>query len=245
MTDAAGEYRSCAVCGRTILRGESTSAYVTPEGAEATVCELCKPRAEGSDWVPAALAATGAGVGRARRRRGLGLRERIARVSEAVTTRGDGDDRGAANGAPNQSPAMPRPRAPRSQPPGARRREGEGPPSPEGPRRKPTRREVVKLALETFNGAEERRTVAGLRRSLGEPSVSVLADGAGGAKITVAWELSWYQWRVSDDGIEEVAKGTELAELDELHQDWNAESAEDGTLRLRPAPPAAAGEGEG
>lgn len=236
MPDEADEYRSCAVCGRTILRGESTSDYVTPEGMQATVCELCKPRAEASGWVPTSLAGVSAGGGRSRRRRGLGLRERLARVSDAVTTaRPDEAERAGANGAGEYRP---RPR-PAGTPRRARGGGGEDDagqrPAPPPARPRPTREQMVHQALETFNGSEERRKVAGLVRSLGAPSVSVLAEGASAARITVAWELSWYQWRVSEGAIEEVAKGVELDELDERHQAWNAEAAEDGALRLRPA----------
>lgn len=102
----------------------------------------------------------------------------------------------------------------------------------------------MRQAVEAFNDSEQRRKVGGLVRSLGEPSVSVLAGDDGSATITVGWELSWYQWRVSAGAIEEVGKGAELAELDERNQDWNAHAAEDGTLRLRPVPRVAAGEDE-
>ena len=62
------------------------------------------------------------------------------------------------------------------------------------------------------------------------------------ALVTVAWELSWYQWEVGADGegddgepVREVAKGAELSELDEKARAWNAAVDEDGTLRLRSA----------
>ena len=60
--------------------------------------------------------------------------------------------------------------------------------------------------------------------------------------MTVAWELSWYQWEVGADGdgddgepVREVAKGDEVSELDEEARAWNAAVGEDGTLRLRSA----------
>jgi hypothetical protein len=56
------------------------------------------------------------------------------------------------------------------------------------------------------------------------------------ALVTVAWELSWYQWEVVGDGqgepVREVAKGDEVSDLAEDAQAWNAAVAEDGTLRL-------------
>jgi hypothetical protein len=55
----------------------------------------------------------------------------------------------------------------------------------------------------------------------------------------VAWELSWYQWEVGanggDESVREVAKGDEVSELDEHARRWNADVAEDGTLRLHSA----------
>jgi hypothetical protein len=94
-------------------------------------------------------------------------------------------------------------------------------------------------ALFRFNESETGRTVARLIRILGTPSVSVgAAAGAPGVvRITVAWELSWYQWGV-DVGDEapvvfEIAKGGELDQLDPAARQWNAGVAEDGKLRLR------------
>ena len=87
-----------------------------------------------------------------------------------------------------------------------------------------------------------RRKVAGLIRSLGEPRAAVRPDaGRQMALVTVAWELSWYQWEVSADGegepVREVAKGDEVSELAEDAQAWNAAVAEDGKLRLRSTSP--------
>ncbi|MGH2976155.1 MAG: hypothetical protein ACRDLL_15020, partial [Solirubrobacterales bacterium] len=95
--------------------------------------------------------------------------------------------------------------------------------------------------VEQFNQSHDHRKVAGLIRSLGEPHAAVVADtGRQLAVVTVAWELSWYQWEVNgedDDPVEgtvrEVAKGDEVSELAENARTWNAAVAEDGTLRLR------------
>jgi hypothetical protein len=72
-------------------------------------------------------------------------------------------------------------------------------------------------------------------RSLGQPQVAVRQDGAATALVTVAWELSWYQWNVDLDGgteVREVRKGSELSELESDEQSWNATVADDGRLRL-------------
>src|SRR5690242_1738431 len=42
---------SCAVCGRTILKGERTEAYLAPGGQRKLVCELCTPRADHEGWI--------------------------------------------------------------------------------------------------------------------------------------------------------------------------------------------------
>jgi hypothetical protein len=100
---------------------------------------------------------------------------------------------------------------------------------------------LMRRAVERFNSSEERRKVAGLMRSLGEPQAGVRADQRRQlALVTVAWELSWYQWEVAADGegdepVREVAKGAEVSELDEAAREWNATADEDGTLRLRSA----------
>jgi hypothetical protein len=94
--------------------------------------------------------------------------------------------------------------------------------------------------VQRFNDSEETRKVAGLIRSLGEPRAAVRGDASRQlALVTVAWELSWYQWEVASDGdgvpVREVAKGDEVTELAKGERAWNAAVAEDGTLRLKSA----------
>jgi hypothetical protein len=51
--------------------------------------------------------------------------------------------------------------------------------------------------------------------------------------ITVAWDLSWYQYRVSLDAAQPVRlaeRGHELHELDERSTSWNARVEEDGRI---------------
>jgi hypothetical protein len=90
-------------------------------------------------------------------------------------------------------------------------------------------------AIARFNGGDAGRTAAGLTRTLGAPSVSVgdLAGAEDVVRITVAWELTWYQWGV-DLGDElrpvfELEKGYEVSEIDAAARQWNA-SAQDGRI---------------
>ena len=91
-------------------------------------------------------------------------------------------------------------------------------------------------AILRFNVSEAGRTVAGLTRTLGPPSVSVGASATGSedVRITVAWEISWYQWGV-DLGDElrpvfEIAKGYEIPELDASARQWNATAVDAGRV---------------
>jgi hypothetical protein len=97
-------------------------------------------------------------------------------------------------------------------------------------------------AVARFNSSEAGRTVAGLTRTLGKPQASVGA--AAGApdevRITVAWELSWYQWGV-DIGDElrpvfQIDKGREIDQLDAAARQWNASVGDGGRLGLAREP---------
>ncbi|MEA2436868.1 MAG: hypothetical protein QOF65_1424, partial [Thermoleophilaceae bacterium] len=72
----------------------------------------------------------------------------------------------------------------------------------------------------------------------GDPWVSAnpLAEAPSEVSITVAWELSWYRYRVdlgdADDPVTLLAKGQELEELDGSMRDWNATALADGKLAV-------------
>ena len=90
-------------------------------------------------------------------------------------------------------------------------------------------------AADLFNGSAYRRTVGGIAKSLGEPNASIvpLSGTSGELAVTVAWELSWYQYRVSPDSGQPVRlerRGHELHELDEGFKDWNAQVEDEGRL---------------
>jgi hypothetical protein len=128
-----------------------------------------------------------------------------------------------------QEPAVPEP-APRPDPAGPGMRSRSRPLDDEEADLSPTSR--FERAILRFNVSEAGRTVAGLTRTLGQPSVSigVSASGPQDVRITVAWEISWYQWGV-DLGDElrpvfQLAKGYEVSELDPSARQWNATAVE-------------------
>jgi len=103
--------------------------------------------------------------------------------------------------------------------------------------------EPFEQAVVRFNASEAGHAVAGLVRTLGAPSVSVgaSAGAADEVRITVAWELSWYQWGV-DLGDEsrpvfELGKGGQVGELDFAARQWNASALEEGRVVLAPPRP--------
>src|SRR5205085_12178268 len=90
-------------------------------------------------------------------------------------------------------------------------------------------------AAELFNGSTYRRTVGGIAKSLGEARASIVAlsGDAGELAVTVAWDLSWYQYRVSPDSAQPVRlerRGHELEELEDSFKDWNAHVEDEGRL---------------
>jgi hypothetical protein len=90
-------------------------------------------------------------------------------------------------------------------------------------------------AADLFNASAYRRTVGGIAKSLGEARISVvpLSGAAGEMAITVAWDISWYQYRVSPDSAQPVRlerRGHEPDELEESFRAWNAHLQEDGKL---------------
>ncbi len=94
----------------------------------------------------------------------------------------------------------------------------------------------LERAVRRFNRSGAARTVAGLTRTLGTPHVSIGAGAPGEVRVTVAWELCWYQWGVdlSDERrpVFQIARGEEIAQLDGSARQWNAGAGEGGRLTL-------------
>ncbi len=90
-------------------------------------------------------------------------------------------------------------------------------------------------AADIFNASAYRRTVGGIAKSLGAPRASIvsLSGTTGELAVTVAWDLSWYQYRVSPDSGQPIRlerRGHELEELEPGFKDWNAHVEDEGRL---------------
>jgi hypothetical protein len=252
------------VCGRTFLVGERVHSFVSIEGRH-EVCELCAGTTAELGWLPAeqegaeeALLADqerkpGFFARMFTRPKGRGEEDYFAEaglaepdevgampppaadatpvISHDLDTERYDVEAELAEEAPQVESELPPPVA-----------EPKALPDPAGrgmrPRRlqpdlSPTTR--FERAISRFNTSEAGRTVSGLTRTLGAPSVSVgdLAGAADEVRVTVAWELTWYQWGV-DLGDElrpvyELSKGFEVDEIDAAARQWNA-SAHDGRI---------------
>ena len=250
------DHISCEVCHRTMLKGEEAEPYLTPSRERRLVCQLCAPRAQHEGWIrEAAAPEMPARPARQPERRGLLRRRRKPDTpgEERPPQSLEPEPRRPANGDMSdaeQEAAPLRNLIRRSRPR-----------SPRQVKAVPTNAQLkIGRALELFNGSEHPRTVAGLARTLGLPHTSAATSSGSAAEVvlTIAWELSWYQFNVDlSDGREPVrlrGQGHELSELSEEAQQWNCQMAEDGTIVLgapsdaeqeaAPAPVDEAGGGE-
>jgi len=212
---------ACDVCGRTLLRGERAHPYVD-RGTRRTVCELCTARAEQEGWLrEGAVRDYGDAASQRDRRRPLfgRLRRRREAASAGET---DFDPLAPPESAPPAAPPAERPRP--------RRRETRH------VRAVPTSAEHrIAFAIDAFNRSEHPRTVAGVARSLGLPSVSVrpVQGHPSVVHLVVAWELYWYRYEfdlADEDGVRLAAQGQELDELDPGEREPNAACDESGRL---------------
>jgi hypothetical protein len=93
-------------------------------------------------------------------------------------------------------------------------------------------------AADLFNASAFRRTIAGIAKSLGAPRASILPLSGVNPEVvvTIAWELSWYQYRIAVDSAQPVrleGRGFELADLAGTYRAWNARVEQDGRLLPR------------
>jgi hypothetical protein len=228
------EMVSCAVCGRTILKGERTEAYLAPGGQRKLVCELCTARADHEGWIRESAHGDLPATRRPREpRRSLIGRLRRGREEPVHVAEPAHDDEPfdaereherererEHDTSEHQVPRRP-----------SRRKD------PRHVRAVPTNSQVkIERALEMFNGSEHTRTISGIARTLGLPWVSAIpsTEAPAEVEVVVAWELSWYRYRVDlgDEGdpVTLLDKGQEIEELGEAQREWNAVANEDGQL---------------
>jgi hypothetical protein len=90
-------------------------------------------------------------------------------------------------------------------------------------------------AADLYNASDYRRTIGGVSKSLGEPRASILPLAGVNQEllITIAWDITWYQYRVSPESAQPVkleARGHELGDLEGAFQAWNARIQPDGRI---------------
>ena len=90
-------------------------------------------------------------------------------------------------------------------------------------------------AAELFNDSAYRRTIAGIAKSLGEARVSFLPLSGVNPEVvlTIAWDISWYQYRVVFESAQPVRlaeRGYELDDLDDRFKGWNGSLGPDGRV---------------
>jgi hypothetical protein len=213
---------SCEVCGRTLLRGEHVSTYIHGS-ARRSVCELCESRALHEGWVREGSIDTFETAGTTSERRRSLFGRRRSRRETPVSPGGSAweDDSSASSWAQRGN-------VHRSAPPRTSPRQVHAVPSSDGQR--------VAKAVDLFNRSESRRTIAGVARSLGQPTVSAnpVDERPSLVSLVVSWELCWYRYEVdlSDDSIRVGAQGYELDDLDERERLANAVADEFGQISL-------------
>ena len=218
------------------MRGEKAAVYLNG-GARRSVCELCQERALHEGWIREGTtpAYSESDLGSDRRRSLLGrLRARRDNGADAAprNTFADGYDERPV---PEARPA----RQSRSSRRDAGNRRPDRVREPRHVRAVPTSIEQkVASAIDLFNSSEHPRTVAGVARSLGMPTVSVApsATRASQVKVVVSWELCWYRYEVdlSDDqpSVRVVEQGYELEDLEPEELQANAVADERGYLSI-------------
>jgi hypothetical protein len=211
----------CAVCGRSLLRGEEPEPYLH-DGRRRDVCELCTGRAEREGWIREAEGQQ-IGARAARDRRGLISRFRSwqrSRPQPAAEAEGNGSLSDELRASPHAEELFTAPLQ-----------------SERHVHAVPTSDELkMSRALELFNVSEHPRTVAGVARSLGPPAVAVLpVENSSLVTVTVAWELCWYRYEVdlADErgGVRVADQGYELEELTESEHIANAAADDRGVLQ--------------
>jgi hypothetical protein len=102
--------------------------------------------------------------------------------------------------------------------------------------RRLSQRELAMVeAADLFNESAFRRTIAGIAKSLGPPMASIvpLSGTSSEVVLTVAWDISWYQYRVTPESGQPVRlaeRGHDPHELEAMFTGWNAQLKPDGRI---------------
>jgi hypothetical protein len=102
--------------------------------------------------------------------------------------------------------------------------------------RRLSQRELAMVeAAELFNESAFRRTIAGIARSLGHPKASIvpLSGTSNEVVLSVAWDISWYQYRITPDSGQPVRlaeRGHDPRELEAMFTGWNTKLTPDGRI---------------
>lgn len=249
-----GKALNCEVCGRTVLKGESTEVYLTAAGERREVCDLCRARVEHQGWIRESVRGDMPARKPRRRDQRRSFRDIFSRSKEEETASEvveDEEVEAAEKGVPEVSfeaaeetvtESAKEAEAQRQAPPLDAEQEVERHAAIKDPRHVkavPTNAEVkVERALEIFNSSEHPRTIAGIARTLGSPSVSafVSEDTPSQVTLTVAWELSWYRYSIelgdADEQVTLHSKGHELEELPDHLRQWNALMDDHGMVKV-------------
>jgi hypothetical protein len=90
-------------------------------------------------------------------------------------------------------------------------------------------------AADLFNESAFRRTIAGIAKSLGMPKASIVPLSGTNSEVvlSVAWDISWYQYRITPDSAQPVRlaeRGHDPRELESMFTSWNAKLTPDGRI---------------
>ena len=236
---------ACDVCGRRLLRGEQPDVFLA-SGRRRMVCELCAPRASAEGWLRE-TEHHAVNLPPARPRRGRNLLDRLRQQRERPAPAGEVEFPVIPDGPVASYDFLDSPPVEAEEPfaPGTAQTAGSVPAASFADASAPVEEMLSSAdtqalrALGVFNAGGHPRRIAGVSRSLGEPSISVRPPAESGGTvvaIVVAWELSWYRYEV-DLGAEApdasvVAQGTELSELAAEDRLANAAADTAGTLSL-------------
>ena len=90
-------------------------------------------------------------------------------------------------------------------------------------------------AADLFNESAFRRTIAGIAKSLGSPKASIVSLSGTNNEVvlSIAWDISWYQYRITPDSTQPVRlaeRGHDPRELESMFTSWNAKLTQDGRI---------------